>query len=359
MNKREAERAIFELVYDPDRYESVVHRDKPDFEVLTRFGGRFGVEATELFPSEADARLRKRPDYITELLAGDPHMHRDDISVLQSITVEITDPDGSVKQTDVPAVLLALPTIADHAQGIADTITRKNTKATDYKADGYSFTSLVIFDWFPPESNPLTEYSLRELLTFETRKALNESSFREVYLAGMSEEGLLSYRPLRLILALEAMFMFGSALEQFRDGDIFQTVAPAGFISLFIQVSSQLGRTYSYALVSGEPFAVGEAAAVTASPGSETRVLDLFDGDPPASCALPAAPLEGTDLVELADFVSAFENQNAFISGVAVAARLRTLADFAGSVGYVLGEPLTQVLSVREIPPDVVAPDAD
>lgn len=69
--KPQRERELLRAIYNAGEYASVEHGDSPDF-LLRRHhvNSRFGVEVTEVFDSDADARLRFHPDYVTSLLAG-------------------------------------------------------------------------------------------------------------------------------------------------------------------------------------------------------------------------------------------------------------------------------------------------
>ena len=75
MDKHKRERAIFQMVYDEGVFESVSQQETPDY-VLRHPGSHssFGVEITELYETEADARIIHHPRYLSELLAGGTQM---------------------------------------------------------------------------------------------------------------------------------------------------------------------------------------------------------------------------------------------------------------------------------------------
>ena len=68
--KPDRERASLRLVYDEEKFALVEHRDEPDF-VLQHHGDHlpFGVEVTDLYETESDARAQLHPTYISDLLA--------------------------------------------------------------------------------------------------------------------------------------------------------------------------------------------------------------------------------------------------------------------------------------------------
>ncbi len=91
--KLDREPACLNTVYVETEFESVRLTDRPDFILQHRSPAPpFGVEVTDLYQSESEARLAEHPDYISELLAGGDHMHRDDQETLKVSTVTIHGP---------------------------------------------------------------------------------------------------------------------------------------------------------------------------------------------------------------------------------------------------------------------------
>src|SRR5688572_23087182 len=117
MDKQQREQAVFHAVYRDEEFDSVVHQDLPDFVVRHRGQeSRFGVEITELFEMEADARAYNHPSYIGDLLAGAQPMHKDDLQAFPLSKVKITDKDGNVKDVDVPTIIREAPSPVDHSR---------------------------------------------------------------------------------------------------------------------------------------------------------------------------------------------------------------------------------------------------
>lgn len=105
--KRAQEAAIVEMVFNLDEFAEVEPGERPDF-TLRRAAASlpFGVEVTQLFPNESLARLNLVHGYPYRLWSGQPHLHRDDQKVLHSVKVQLRDPEGNVKATDIPAVIV-------------------------------------------------------------------------------------------------------------------------------------------------------------------------------------------------------------------------------------------------------------
>jgi hypothetical protein len=129
VNKAQREWLAVTSIYDPAEFQVFLHQDRPDFVLAFKDDEpRFGVEVTELFQTEANARLVHVPEYATRLFAGQPHMHKDDVSVLNVARVAIHDKDGNLKQSDVPAVIQETPPPVVHREAIAEAIRTKDAK---------------------------------------------------------------------------------------------------------------------------------------------------------------------------------------------------------------------------------------
>lgn len=76
--KQRNEQRIFDTVYGNTNHLNTTHGDKPDFLVSLVDDLKFGVEITEFFQSESQARLNNIPSYISELLDGKSMRHKDD-----------------------------------------------------------------------------------------------------------------------------------------------------------------------------------------------------------------------------------------------------------------------------------------
>jgi hypothetical protein len=134
VDKAQREQLAVRSIYDEAEFPVFIHQDRPDFVLgFATDGPRFGVEVTELFQTEANARLLHVPDYVTRLFEGEPHMHKDDISVLNVVRVAIHDKEGNLKQSDVPAVIQETPPPIVHREAIAEAIRAKDAKIANYE----------------------------------------------------------------------------------------------------------------------------------------------------------------------------------------------------------------------------------
>src|SRR4051812_49232933 len=106
MPNKDRERKTLRMVYDEADFELIQEFEKPDF-LLRRSSEEpiFGVEVTDFYYSESEARLENIDKYFAELLAGRPHRHKDDIASLKVIGGRATMDDGT--EQDIKGILAA------------------------------------------------------------------------------------------------------------------------------------------------------------------------------------------------------------------------------------------------------------
>lgn len=213
VEKRANEWSILRTVYDIEECTAVEESERPDF-LLTKHGHGavpFGVEVTELFRDQADARSVRHPDYLDALFRGAPHMHKDDKAALPLSFMRITDLDGNVTHENMPGIFTAARSESDHRRAIAATIESKGTRG--YAVEG-GHVNLIIRERYLLSGEPLPdEYSVTALLSDGVREALVDSPFREVYLISISRAREQVVRPLVQLMLAERFFLFGKAIE--------------------------------------------------------------------------------------------------------------------------------------------------
>lgn len=213
VDKRANEWSILRTVFDLAECASVEESERPDFLLTMNGHGAvpFGVEVTELFRNQSDARSVRHPDYLDALLRGGPHMHKDDKKPLALSWGRITGGHGNVKHEHMPMILTPATTEADHRRAIATAIRSKGSRG--YAVEGGQVDLIVrdryfIWgDWLPDQ------YSVTALLGDGVREALVDSPFREVYLISISRSREQLVRPLIQLTLAERFFTFGKAVE--------------------------------------------------------------------------------------------------------------------------------------------------
>ncbi len=211
-DKLEFERHILERIYDPSQFE-IVHTDSPDF-LLARKGNRpFGVEVTELFPTESHARMLHVPDYMRSLWEGGEYVHKDDKAILNVVRVEVSDQDGNVKAADMPGIITDVPGVASHYDRLAEVVERKNAAFAHYETN-LDHVNLLIADHFDAQSSIQTEFSNQDILPPRMRTALLASPFRSVIVINHFGYDGSRYVELDVLWLLEAFKVMMEAIAE-------------------------------------------------------------------------------------------------------------------------------------------------
>lgn len=313
MNRRQRERAILRIVYKESEFQSVVQQESPDF-VLQRVDTEpFGVEITELFDTESDARTVIHPTYISDLLSGEPPMHRDDAAVLGVSEVTIRGPDGKEKASGVPAIIRPLASVEERAGILAGTVDKKQRKAASY-AGGLSHVNLIVMDrsdesWSPESLN------IGELLIPDLRDELRRTRFREVFFVTRTRGRGRFYVPLRMVLLVSELYLFGEALISYKR----ETIERAQLIPMFARFMDSLDFPVQLVSVPGRGHAasMGNAAVAVSSSGDVT-ILDHADHAPPPKSRLPWSH---STFVEEADFIdhhAGLREESIFVTEIAM-----------------------------------------
>ena len=317
MKKEEREWAILRTVYKENEFEWVTHQDVPDFELRHRGStAEFGVEVTELYETESHARARSHPTYIGNLLAGGPHMHKDDMKVFEVSKASISDPDGNLKSGNVPAILRESPSQAEHSKAIAELVRRKNDRADEY-LESLNHVNLIIMDWYELGHAPTGEYSTKDFLVPDLRSALLEARFREIFLVMTQSDGRQVYRPLQMLLVLESYFLFIKALQSFDSDE--QPCDLDDVVPLFVHTAREAGMSMELASSSEEGLtcAIHRGVGISQTPEG-IRVLDFHDHDPPSAGPLTLPRLSVPGMAAFKRHHKDFVEANAFMTELAV-----------------------------------------
>ncbi len=142
--KKNKERTIFDLVYSGRPFDSVTPTEEPDFKVKNAYG-EFGVEITEFYFSQSEARMKNIPGYFTEILEGKKYRHKDDIVPLDVAEITVQPGDNRRPGFNVKGIVRQLPRIDEYVKKISELIEHKNKRFKNY-ITGLNHVNLIIFD---------------------------------------------------------------------------------------------------------------------------------------------------------------------------------------------------------------------
>ena len=211
--KKNKERTIFDFVYADRRVDSVTPTEEPDFKVKN-VDGEFGVEITEFYFSQSQARIKNISGYAMEILDGKKYRHKDDIASLVVDEITIVPGDNRGPNFNVEAIIQEVPKGDEYIEKISELIEHKNKRFNRYTL-GLNHVNLIIFDC---EHRLLgAPKDMFHHLFFQPRleKALMDADFREVFFVTQlgefgSPKGV--YIPLKMLFLLAEMYIFNHIL---------------------------------------------------------------------------------------------------------------------------------------------------
>jgi hypothetical protein len=208
-NKTKIERRILDLVYKNQEALTIVHQDKPDFLITNNVGDTFGVEITQLFVNESDARLKNIPNYTEELLNKKKYRHKNDIGVLKVENILIEKPDG--RKIETQAIIQKSPQPKDYLQKLLSIIESKSKLKEEYSKN-ISHTNLIIHDNSDIFSLRNPENFYNDLYTEEVSKAIVRNDFHEIFLITRFKPKMVIFR-LKLIYLSSRIYFFHEILK--------------------------------------------------------------------------------------------------------------------------------------------------
>jgi len=211
---KEKEREVLSLVYDNTEYSEIVDSEEPDFKIRhINSAYWFGVEVTEFYATESNARLRNIGTYFTELIDHEQYRHKKDKKYLEVRDFTIISEQGEEK-AKVKGILQELPSVGNYVKMITEQIMRKDKKLVGYNRT-LAHVNLIILDREHRFSMvPIPEY-FRYLYTETLQEALYKTSFREIFFITTLKENRRVYIPLRMTLLVADLYMFRQVLVNY------------------------------------------------------------------------------------------------------------------------------------------------
>ena len=212
MNKNDERNAFDQAYRSHDRW-TIRPDESPDFICLRDDRPVLGVEVTELWQHETDARLSKIGGYFESLLNGGEIVHKDDRAVARVETIQLLPEDSLEPIAEVPAIVRKHPSPAERVMLLDTALTAKETKVSVY-LDQCEHVDLLVDDrsmlfWFRD-----FEHLIRPISSASVRERLSQSRFREIFLLTHQEGGLRVRIPLKASLLMEDLIILEELLSE-------------------------------------------------------------------------------------------------------------------------------------------------
>jgi hypothetical protein len=141
---KEMELKAFYSVYGRNKSLEVLPHEKPDILVKINNKIRLGVEVTEIYTHEADAKLKNLDGYSLGLINGTKHVHNRDKEHLKVDEATLLDKEGNEKGKFM-AILQEMPGFRDRIKILENAITDKESKINSYLVS-CEILDLIILD---------------------------------------------------------------------------------------------------------------------------------------------------------------------------------------------------------------------
>ena len=212
-SKKQEERRIFDLVYADRSFDEIKDFENPDF--LVRYFPNtpyFGVEVTEYYLTETNARIDNISSYTEQLLNRGDFKHKDDRKVLNVTEIDIINRDDSVHAKNVSSIIQEVPPPIKCAYDVADRIISKSARLQASSAE-LSHANLIIKDKtgllrLINKKNFYGIYFIPELI-----RAISTAPFREIFLVTVLQDENV-YVPLKMVHLLAEAYLFNGVIIQ-------------------------------------------------------------------------------------------------------------------------------------------------
>jgi hypothetical protein len=189
---------IFKCVYGQPNDWNIIPSEAPDFICLKDGKPILGVEVTELFTDQSDARLNKIHNYTLDLLNGGDFLHKEDKENIIIDRIKYIK-NGESDGPEINAVIKELPSLAVRSDLLSDTIETKEGKVDKY-IESSPAVDLIIND-----TSHLFFFDKYEDLIVPLSRLVNKgliinSKFREIFLITITKDNSKVRIPLKLNL---------------------------------------------------------------------------------------------------------------------------------------------------------------
>jgi hypothetical protein len=244
-------------------------------------------------------------------------MHRDDVEALAVNRFVLTDSEGNVKASGFPAILRPLPTLEQRFEAVARVLELKSAKTEGYR-DGLSHLNLIIFDRINVAHDAPVDLATADIFVPGLRRALREICFREVFLVSRVGPRYV-YRPLQMLLLIEAFQLFVGAVNAF---DVkWPTFKVRDLVPLFVHEMQDAGLD----VFLGHGMDASECAVYRGvgirHTGDAVNVLDFADREVPRAGTMPDLRWNDDRIAAFKDHHAAFREANTYVSGFALPVR--------------------------------------
>lgn len=270
--KKQLEKIILRNVYSDSIY-NIIEEEEPDFILANpKSNIKFGVEITDLYWSESNARLKNIPNYTIELLNKQPYRHKDDFINIKIDTVKFKNPNNN-EEFETIAVIQEFPPIDVFLDAFIKSLEKKESKFPRYIEKPINHVNLIINE----NGNYFNLISIKEFYkTFFTPdiiKKLIKTPFREIFLLTQIEEEKY-YIYLKSIYFLSVFWSMREFAIEINDDFVYEN-----FVLIFLQYCHNIEIKDIFYTISNSSITIYYSDLMILINGGETIISRSYEVD--------------------------------------------------------------------------------
>lgn len=209
--KKTEELLHFHEVYSTGANWKVTPWEGPDFLCQKHNTTVLGVEITELFAHETDARIKKIDGYALALLNGAKFRHKDDPRNIKVEKAKFSSKDGG-NEREINGIFHEKPSLKQSVALLHQAVEYKQKRLEAY-LESCSVIDLIVHDssnlfWFDEYRKFFSPFS-----HFVNRRRFMESGFREIFLVTYSKDEKVLI-PIKMNLFAEDAFILEKLVKE-------------------------------------------------------------------------------------------------------------------------------------------------
>lgn len=302
-DKKLKEKRIVNLIYHDNEY-LITDSEEPDF-ILVHLRGTysFGVEVTEYYLNQSNARIRNISNAVAEKIKLGDCKHNSNKTELRVENIKIASAAKRGKKGIQEVLTIQLPPdVEKYVEGLIGRIIDKNEKLKHYNLSPINLILLDTENFFSHTISRDEVYT--QLFNAELKRQIINSGFREIYLITEVDKGKQIYIPLKMIYFLTELNLLIHFIDQ--NYPELSKLNDKEFLMLGLQYFISQGiEGLQYAETDGNFQIAYSHYSVSLSPDKGFYLKDYFERDLPQEYELVQATSYESLIDE--DFSSAFE----------------------------------------------------
>lgn len=269
MDKNE-ERKVIEMVFGGHPELSIVDSERPDFICEIPEKIRFGVEVTDFFLSESEARLCRIPNYAKDLLTTKKYRHKDDKHRIRVDKV-IYHSAKTGEKREIEAIIGEEHTIDVVVSRIKTSIENKTAKSVNYSTE---IVDLIVRDVGSRSRFDEIELLIRAIHRTDAIEPILKTRFREIYLVTTNGDNEWVCVPLRANLFIGEVLAFQKLFKEHHGVNVTSFTIGDFMIELARYLTSKFGAV-EYEVSNNKPMLFYSSVGIRYGDRQELEIVDV------------------------------------------------------------------------------------